>query len=54
MLLDLVWGARVYVESRTIDVHTRRQRKSFNVGGAPDMHTVRSTGYAVGAQDDPS
>ena len=28
-LLDRVWGANVYVEERTVDVHVRRLRKSL-------------------------
>ncbi len=54
-LLDRVWGARLHVESRTIDVHIRRLRKSLNAGGAPDIiRTVRGAGYAVDAQDEAS
>ena len=45
-LLDQVWGANVYVEDRTIDVHIRRLRKAL----APFdydrfIQTVRGTGY---------
>lgn len=45
-LLDQVWGANVYVEDRTIDVHIRRLRKAL----APYdfdrfIQTVRGTGY---------
>jgi len=28
-LLDRVWGANVYVEERTVDVHVRRLRKAL-------------------------
>lgn len=47
-LLDQVWGANVYVEERTIDVHIRRLRKALQ---APQgdysnlIQTVRGTGY---------
>jgi len=45
-LLDQVWGANVYVEDRTIDVHIRRLRKAlapFNYDRF--IQTVRGTGY---------
>ena len=32
-LLDQVWGANVYVEERTIDVHIRRLRKALQSPG---------------------
>lgn len=47
-LLDQVWGANVYVEERTVDVHIRRLRKALQ---GPEMdyssliQTVRGTGY---------
>lgn len=45
-LLDRVWGANVYVEERTVDVHVRRLRKALAEFGA-DHHvqTVRGAGY---------
>jgi two-component system phosphate regulon response regulator PhoB len=47
-LLDQVWGANVYVEERTVDVHIRRLRKALE-GNTPDysqlIQTVRGTGY---------
>jgi two-component system, OmpR family, phosphate regulon response regulator PhoB len=47
-LLDAVWGRDIHVESRTIDVHIRRLRKSINAEGEPDLvRTVRSAGYAL-------
>jgi two-component system phosphate regulon response regulator PhoB len=52
-LLDQVWGANVYVEERTVDVHIRRLRKSLQ---SPDhdygrlIQTVRGTGYRFSAQ----
>jgi two-component system phosphate regulon response regulator PhoB len=46
-LLDAVWGADVYVETRTVDVHIGRLRKALSKGGAEDpIRTVRSAGYA--------
>jgi two-component system phosphate regulon response regulator PhoB len=52
-LLDQVWGANVYVEERTVDVHIRRLRKSLQT---PDrdysglIQTVRGTGYRFSAR----
>ncbi len=47
-LLDRVWGANVYVEERTVDVHIRRLRKALQ-SAAGDyselIQTVRGTGY---------
>jgi two-component system phosphate regulon response regulator PhoB len=47
-LLDQVWGANVYVDERTIDVHIRRLRKALQtaVGDYSGLiQTVRGTGY---------
>ena len=45
-LLDRVWGANVYVEERTVDVHVRRLRKALASQGADDyIQTVRGAGY---------
>ncbi|MCB1701569.1 MAG: phosphate regulon transcriptional regulator PhoB [Pseudomonadales bacterium] len=47
-LLDQVWGANVYVEERTIDVHIRRLRKALQAPGGDYsnlIQTVRGTGY---------
>ena len=45
-LLDRVWGRDIYVDSRTVDVHVGRLRKTL---GAPDpLRTVRGAGYALG------
>jgi two-component system phosphate regulon response regulator PhoB len=47
-LLDQVWGANVYVEERTIDVHIRRLRKALQSSQADYsnlIQTVRGTGY---------
>ena len=43
-LLDQVWGANVYLEERTIDVHIRRLRSKL--GAYEDIvRTVRGVGY---------
>ena len=45
-LLNYVWGANVYVEDRTVDVHIRRLRKALELDGHDKMvQTVRGTGY---------
>ena len=45
-LLDRVWGANVYVEERTVDVHVRRLRKALAAEAADDyVQTVRGAGY---------
>ena len=45
-LLDRVWGANVYVEERTVDVHIRRLRKALSVEQADEyIQTVRGAGY---------
>jgi len=45
-LLDRVWGANVYVEERTVDVHVRRLRKALVAEAADDyIQTVRGAGY---------
>ncbi|SUC78289.1 Phosphate regulon transcriptional regulatory protein phoB [Providencia stuartii] len=45
-LLNYVWGANVYVEDRTVDVHIRRLRKALEAEGHDKMvQTVRGTGY---------
>lgn len=45
-LLDRVWGANVYVEERTVDVHVRRLRKALAAEDADNyIQTVRGTGY---------
>jgi two-component system phosphate regulon response regulator PhoB len=49
-LLDAVWGADVYVEARTVDVHVGRLRKALNKHAETDpIRTVRSAGYALNA-----
>ena len=45
-LLDRVWGANVYVEERTVDVHIRRLRKALAEHRADEyIQTVRGAGY---------
>lgn len=54
-LLDQVWGANIYIEERTVDVHIRRLRKvlmSYNSDDfelADYIQTVRGTGYRFSA-----
>jgi len=48
-LLDRVWGRDIYVDTRTVDVHIGRLRKSLTItGGADPLRTVRGAGYALG------
>ena len=48
-LLDRVWGRDIYVDSRTVDVHIGRLRKSLRAAGGNDpLRTVRGAGYALG------
>jgi len=52
-LLDQVWGANVYVEERTVDVHIRRLRKALQAGPGDYgslIQTVRGTGYRFSTQ----
>ena len=49
-LLDKVWGDRVFVEDRTVDVHIRRLRNCLSVSGHQDLiQTVRGSGYRLSA-----
>jgi len=51
-LLDQVWGANVYVEERTVDVHVRRLRKALAGDGADAyIQTVRGAGYRFSVRD---
>lgn len=48
-LLDLVWGRDIHVDTRTVDVHVGRLRKSLmQFGGLDPVRTVRGAGYALG------
>ena len=49
-LLKNVWGINIYVETRTVDVHIRRLRKSLNEFGPDYIRTVRATGYSIDNQ----
>ena len=52
-LLDRVWGANVYVEERTVDVHVRRLRKALTAHGvAGYIQTVRGAGYRFSILND--
>ncbi|MDG1444769.1 MAG: winged helix-turn-helix domain-containing protein, partial [Methylophilaceae bacterium] len=49
-LLDKVWGDRVFVEDRTVDVHIRRLRNALSISGHEDLiQTVRGAGYRLSA-----
>ncbi|GAB4189190.1 MAG: phosphate regulon transcriptional regulator PhoB [Wenzhouxiangellaceae bacterium] len=49
-LLDNVWGANVYVEERTVDVHIRRLRKALEPYKMDHyVQTVRGHGYRFSA-----
>ncbi len=52
-LLKNVWGINIYVETRTVDVHIRRLRKSLNEFGPDYIRTVRATGYSIDNQPAP-
>ena len=53
-LLDRVWGANVYVEERTVDVHVRRLRKALaDVGADNYIQTVRGAGYRFSTRVEP-
>lgn len=50
-LLDQVWGANVYVEERTVDVHVRRLRKALSPHDCDNyIQTVRGAGYRFSVQ----
>lgn len=47
-LLDLVWGADIYVDDRTVDVHIGRLRRALNANAQKNLiRTIRSAGYAL-------
>lgn len=47
-LLDKVWGDRVFVEDRTVDVHIRRLRNALSSTGHENLiQTVRGAGYRL-------
>ncbi|MEL7049723.1 MAG: winged helix-turn-helix domain-containing protein [Pseudomonadota bacterium] len=48
-LLDAVWGPNTFIDSRTVDVHVGRLRKTIRNNGVGDpFRTVRGAGYALG------
>lgn len=48
VLMDRVWSNGVNVESRTVDVHVRRLRKTLMDAGSLDpIRTVRGAGYSL-------
>jgi two-component system phosphate regulon response regulator PhoB len=50
-LLDAVWPHDPDIDTRTVDVHIRRLRKSLNADGSSDViRTVRSAGYSLDAE----
>lgn len=50
-LLDRVWGDKVFVEDRTVDVHIRRLRLALEESGHENLiQTVRGAGYRFSAQ----
>lgn len=50
-LLDRIWGANVYVEERTVDVHVRRLRKALTKEAADSyIQTIRGAGYRFSVQ----
>jgi two-component system phosphate regulon response regulator PhoB len=51
-LLDKVWGDRVFVEDRTVDVHIRRLRRALETYHCESyVQTVRGAGYRFSVQD---
>lgn len=51
-LLDEVWGDRVVVEDRTIDVHIRRLRRALEEQGCESyIQTIRGSGYRFSVAD---
>ena len=51
-LLDQVWGANVYLDERTVDVHIRRLRKALGPHHDHLIQTVRGAGYRFSAHSD--
>lgn len=48
-LIDEVWGDRVYIDQRTVDVHIRRLRLALAPSGHDRLiETVRGEGYRLG------
>jgi two-component system phosphate regulon response regulator PhoB len=51
-LLDYVWGANVYIDERTVDVHIRRLRNALGKQHAQFVQTVRGSGYRFSTKID--
>ena len=51
-LLDYVWGANVYIDERTVDVHIRRLRLALGKQHAQFVQTVRGSGYRFSSKID--
>jgi two-component system phosphate regulon response regulator PhoB len=52
-LIAGAWPARIFVETRTVNVHMARLRGALRAAHAPELiRTVRGTGYAF--DGDPS
>ena len=50
-MLDRVWGDKVFVEDRTVDVHIRRLRLALEQTSHENLiQTVRGVGYRFSAQ----
>ena len=47
-LLDRIWPDNLDIETRTVDVHLARLRKSLKLAGKSDpIRTVRGVGYSI-------
>ena len=53
-LLDEIWGDRVFVEERTVDVHVRRLRRALAPTHDALVETVRGVGYRFRADTQPA
>ncbi|MCU7834245.1 MAG: phosphate regulon transcriptional regulator PhoB [gamma proteobacterium symbiont of Taylorina sp.] len=52
-LLDQVWGADVFIDERTVDVHIRRLRKTLSEFKSDGLiQTVRGSGYIFSTGND--
>jgi two-component system phosphate regulon response regulator PhoB len=48
LILENIWTNNINVETRTVDVHIRRLRKTINIKGTKELiRTVRSAGYSL-------
>ena len=53
-LLDRVWGRKIYVENRSVDVAIRRLRSALNKHSEKNLiRTVRGAGYALDLEAEP-